>query len=93
MDSMTDIQRVALISIDCIELEFDKLTQPARFWNILAGNSNNQTLVPNIKINFKQDGRTCVHEFRSSNMRFFNNVAIPIQQPEEMHGKKISQFL
>lgn len=84
---MTETQRTPLTSIASIELSFEALTHTTTVWSIFSSNNSSQTMVPNMKINYCQDGQSQYHEFRSSNIRFFNNVAVPIQQPEEMHGE------
>lgn len=99
IDTMTDAVRIPLASLAGMELSFEPLptqsqSQTSTVWSIFSGNNSNatqnqvQTFVPNLKINFTvADDKECQsHEFRSSNVRFFNTVAIPIQQPEEMHG-------
>jgi len=86
MDEPPDIQTVDLLSVESIELGYECVNQSTRF-SVFTNNSNKSiSTVPYMKIFFKDGDQTQFYLFRSSNMKFFNNVVIRIQ-PEEMYGE------
>lgn len=55
--------------------------------NLTLGSRKPTENTPCIRINYKIDGNDgYFHMFRSTNLRFFNNMAIYIKTTEEMHG-------
>lgn len=54
----------------------------------LSGNRRANETAPCIRIHYQVDGQDgFFHMFRSTNLRFFNNMAIYIKTPEEINGK------
>lgn len=87
MDSITETERVKLTAIASIELGYEVPNQSLGFLGLFGSGAHSQpNRIPTLRINYTSSGKNQFHQFRSSNMRFFNNVCVPIHQPEEMLG-------
>lgn len=79
IDKVTNYQRVNLSDIDSLEFGQPETTVS------LFKNKNQYC----IRINYKVDNEAgYFHMFRSTNLRFFNNMAVVIKTEEEIIGNK-----
>ncbi|KAF6209113.1 hypothetical protein GE061_014856 [Apolygus lucorum] len=83
IDQVTKCQRVLLSDVSMVELgPMENQTNPLQLFNKGKNKQNGQQC---LRFRYKVDDNVVYsHTFRSSNLRFFNNVAIVIKTEEEM---------
>ncbi|CAG7829428.1 unnamed protein product [Allacma fusca] len=85
LDAVTETEKIPLNNLESIEIGCESISQPSNIWSIFHSSSSMPKGIPNIRLNYEHSGQVLYHQFRSSNIRFFNNVVITVNHnPEEM---------
>lgn len=78
LDKIVRFENVPLVNITQIEFGLFHQTK------IFVGTSQTPLC---IRLTYSMTSDSYIHMFRSPNIRFFNNVAVAIKKPEEIHGR------